>query len=492
MALDTRIALAIKPPEIDDPAVAYSRALTNRRGEQILSEGALDLQAKQAKAQQDRDQRMKDAQVSQILARSASPYDAIESIYQVDPNKAHDLASKNADQAMRMIQGVSSYQALQSVWPTVQKYVGPQDLPQFQSQDEFNQWKREQALAHVDAKTYLEQTKPAAQRTTENPTEASLALAAAGGDEPSTKALEIIKGQRAKEPTDTSDLSKSSLDVQAAAALAKGDMDTYNRLLKVKKEMGQADNRVPAGGAGLGASIAIKPNTKEYRLAQDLAYGKISMADFRAMYGRAASNADLKVALYDQARQLNPAFNPAAFEAGYKLASSPKVQQQLASLDNVIQAVPDLLKVSDDATRSKYPILNGLAIKGGIALGNQKYSNFDTAVTAFADELSGALGYGSATDMSREMGFNMTQKNLGPDQFRSALQNIVVPFVNRKRSTLLNQMGPYGQPGMNPAADAAAAAGGDSALSVKAPNGRTYTFRTKADADAFRTRAGIQ
>ena len=101
-----------------------------------------------------------------------------------------------------MIQGVSSYQALQSVWPTVQKYVGPQDLPQFQSQDEFNQWKREQALAHVDAKTYLEQTKPAAQRTTANPTEASLALAAAGGDEPSTKALEIIKGQRAKEPTD--------------------------------------------------------------------------------------------------------------------------------------------------------------------------------------------------------------------------------------------------------------------------------------------------
>lgn len=33
------------------------------------------------------------------------------------------------------------------------------------------------------------------------------------------------------------------LDVQAADALAKGDVDTYQRLLRVKKEMGQADDR---------------------------------------------------------------------------------------------------------------------------------------------------------------------------------------------------------------------------------------------------------
>lgn len=34
-----------------------------------------------------------------------------------------------------------------------------------------------------------------------------------------------------------------SLDVQAAEAMARGDKDTYARLLKVKKEMGQADDR---------------------------------------------------------------------------------------------------------------------------------------------------------------------------------------------------------------------------------------------------------
>lgn len=41
------------------------------------------------------------------------------------------------------------------------------------------------------------------------------------------------------------ELTKSSLEVQAAAALARGDMETYNRLLKVKKEMGAADDRPP-------------------------------------------------------------------------------------------------------------------------------------------------------------------------------------------------------------------------------------------------------
>jgi hypothetical protein len=49
-------------------------------------------------------------------------------------------------------------------------------------------------------------------------------------------------------------LETRSLDVQAAEALAKGDTATYERLLKVKKEMGQADDRPPRGmteGGGL-------------------------------------------------------------------------------------------------------------------------------------------------------------------------------------------------------------------------------------------------
>jgi hypothetical protein len=199
-------------------------------------------------------------------------------------------------------------------------------------------------------------------------------------------------------------------------------------------------------------TIDIKPDSKEFRQAQDMAYGKLTFSDFNRLYGRGGLNVAMKNAIYDKARELNPSFNPAAFEMGYKLAANPKVQQQLASMDNVMSAVPDLLKFSDDATRTGITKLNDLIIKGGVQLGNKKYSNLQTARTAFADELSGALGFGSATDMSREMGFDMTRPDLSPDAFRSAIQDVVVPFIQRKKRTLLNQMGPYGQPGMNPAA----------------------------------------
>ncbi len=204
-----------------------------------------------------------------------------------------------------------------------------------------------------------------------------------------------------------------------------------------------------------GASEPIKDNSPEFKVAQDLAYGKLTMPQFRGLYSY-SRDVNKKLAIYEKATELNPNFNPAQFEMGFTLAKNPKVQQQLASLDNVTKGVPDLLKFSDAATRSGVTILNKLIVPGGVALGGKKYSNLQTARTAFADELSGALGYGSATDMSREMGFNMTDPNLSAENFRSAIQDVVIPFVDRKRGTLLNQMGVYGQPGMNPAANGTA------------------------------------
>jgi hypothetical protein len=218
-----------------------------------------------------------------------------------------------------------------------------------------------------------------------------------------------------------------------------------------------AEARTKAEGAKL-ANEGVKPGTKEFRIAQDIAYGKLTMADFNRLYGRAASNAGVKTAIYDKARELNPNFNPATFEMGYKLASNPKVQQQLSSLDNVVKAAPDLIKASNDAARTGIPMVNRIVSKVGYNVGGKSYSNFHVAQIAFADELSGALGYGSATDMSREMGINMTDGNLSPANFAAAINDVVLPFVERKRRAMLDQMGAYGQQGMNPAADAAAPA----------------------------------
>lgn len=218
------------------------------------------------------------------------------------------------------------------------------------------------------------------------------------------------------------------------------------------------------------AAADIQPGTALYRQAQDLSDGTLTFADFQRLHSRAQADAPARAAVYDLARTMNPNFNPAQFELGYKFASSPKVQQQIASLKNVESGVDDLLKFSDAAARTGSPTLNQYGVKPiATMIGNKKYSNFNTAVTGFADELSGALGYGSATDMSRDMGFSMTDMNQSPENFKSNIRDVVLPFIARKKASIIGQMGPYGasQGGPPPAAS--------DRVKVKGPNGQTGT-----------------
>lgn len=240
------------------------------------------------------------------------------------------------------------------------------------------------------------------------------------------------------------------LDQQYLDAASTGDAKT---MANIEKAWHAKATQVHVNAGGTTNVPEIMPNTAQFKVAQDLAYGKLTMPQFRSLtaYSR---DSGTKMAIYQKASELNPGFNPAQFEMGYKLASNPKVQQQLASMDNVIQAMPDLLQASDEATRIRVPALNKIAQWGGTQIGMKRYTNFHTAQIAFADELSGALGFGSATDMSRQMGVNMTDPNMSPEQFSDAVRNVIAPFINRKRASLLGQMGVYGQQGVNPAASA--------------------------------------
>jgi hypothetical protein len=210
-------------------------------------------------------------------------------------------------------------------------------------------------------------------------------------------------------------------------------------------QVDQAVDRVQVQKRQLATGKDIVPGTPEFQIAQDLAYGKLTFQDFRTIYSY-SRNEQKREGIYLKARELNPSFNPAEFEAGYKFAARPQTRQQLASLDNVEAGVNDLLRLSDAATRAGATVLNRFVSPGGYAIGNRNFTSFQVARTAFADELSGALGYGSTTDMSRAMGFDMTDPTLSPENFRRNIEQVIWPFLNRKRDSLLNEMGPYAEP----------------------------------------------
>lgn len=243
------------------------------------------------------------------------------------------------------------------------------------------------------------------------------------------------------------------LKTMQAAANARRDPEALAQVQALRAMQLELDRQRLAQGNG--QAVEVKEGSPEYKVAQDMAYGKLTMQQFRALYSY-SRNIGAKLGIYQKAAELNPNFNPAQFEMGFKLASDPQTQKQLASMDNVNMAVPDLLKFSDAASRSGVTALNRLVNKGGYEIGGKHYSDFRAAQKAFADELSGALGYGTASDMKLALGVDITDPAMSPANFQSAIQNVIVPFVDRKRASLLGQMGVYGQPGMNPGADRAA------------------------------------
>jgi hypothetical protein len=215
-------------------------------------------------------------------------------------------------------------------------------------------------------------------------------------------------------------------------------------ILQAEQDSARArqSNADGASGQSLDDVPVLSPHSPDYKIAQQLAYGDLTWSQFTRLFAYQRTSGKEKKAIYNTAMQLNPNFSPAQFEAGFKFATNPGVRKQLAALDNVTAAAHDLLKFSEGASRSRWPTLNKVIIRGGLLAGDTKYSNFLGAATAFADELSGALGFGNATDMSRQMGLKMTDWSLSQDQFSHDIRDVVLPFIQRKRDSLV----PVGSP----------------------------------------------
>ncbi len=251
-----------------------------------------------------------------------------------------------------------------------------------------------------------------------------------------SRSMQAARDQTAAQNTQADNVARDAAAVEAAR---------HNRVIEGQgaQRVAQAGQREGRLAQGAEPSKPIDPGTPDYKVAQDLALGRMTPSFFRTLqaYNRDAGK---KAALYAKAAEINPNFNEADFERGFKFISNPQTGRQLAALDNAISGIPSLVEASNAAKRSGVTAWNKYANPVKVAMGSQTFSNLNAAHLAWADEVSGALGFGSATDMKLKLGLDLTPTALGPQNFESVVNETVLPFLQRKKGTILNQGSVYG------------------------------------------------
>jgi len=239
----------------------------------------------------------------------------------------------------------------------------------------------------------------------------------------------VAKNHRKPNPSEFKDL------VDTASQTPKSPAEKERQALELQKlrtEMNLSTHGAPKIAAG----------TPEYKVASDLAYGHMTFQQFRSLYAYSRDTSK-KLGIYQLASELNPNFNPAAFEIGFRFAVNPKTRMALAAVNNVLPNIDKVIALSDTIQRSDLPSWNALLNRTRFQLGNRKVTNFRQMQKLIGDELGVALGAGAMSDMKLQLGLDVVDPNLGPEQFKAAMENVKEFLVNRKQS-IVNEEGIYG------------------------------------------------
>lgn len=202
-------------------------------------------------------------------------------------------------------------------------------------------------------------------------------------------------------------------------------------------------------------------NAREKAIAADLAYGGMTFSQFRSLYpSRSGAGTPVKEAIYGLAKDLNPAFEPAQFELGYRLAGNPQIRQRLVAIDSLSPVIDQAEALADQVGNSDVPAFNRLLQGAKFQIGNKAVTNFRQMQTLLGDEVGNALGVGTGSDLKTRLGLDIVNPNLSPANFRSTMEQLRTVLGQRKQA-LLGTMGPYGQapPSTTPQQAPAAPAG---------------------------------
>jgi len=284
----------------------------------------------------------------------------------------------------------------------------------------------------------------------QKPTEATIALESVGGD-PSA-AIERLKPT--KEAAQKSLQAENKLvdgkpasvffdpDPSAAVHYYDAEMKPIENAASRVKPMPPASVVYPKPEASAAPAPEIKPGTPEYKVAQDLAAGKLTSQQFRSLtaYGRDTGK---KMAIYAKAAELNPEFNQAQFELGFKMASNPQIRQRIVAINSLEPVIDKVDQLADQVGNGDIPVWNRFINSAKFNIGDKTVTNFRQMQILLGDEVGNALGVGTGSDLKTKLGLDLVNPNLSAANFKSTMAQLR-SVLEARRSELLRQMGMYG------------------------------------------------
>ncbi|MCU1301971.1 MAG: hypothetical protein JWQ87_2255 [Candidatus Sulfotelmatobacter sp.] len=165
--------------------------------------------------------------------------------------------------------------------------------------------------------------------------------------------------------------------------------------------------------------------------------------------------------------------------------TSGDAAKNLASFNTAIEHAGQLQAAADALDNGNVHGLTKIGQALGYQFGSDKTTNFNVIKSALSGEISKVFKGGQATDAEIRSVQEPFDSANSPAQLKGAIQN-AISLMNSKRDALQKQYeaGKEGKPNFGGAPS--------SGLSVKAPNGKTYSFKDQQSLDNFKKQAGIQ
>ena len=228
------------------------------------------------------------------------------------------------------------------------------------------------------------------------------------------------------------------------------------------------------------AGVNTAPNPEDDRIASDLAFGKIAPEQFNRMYSKFKGNDERMRNVYLLAKDKNPDFDIAEYNADYTSFKNNAQRTQMSNLLRAENLLDTYQGLSDAVHRNDLVGFNKIGNKIGLELSGLDQTNLKTMQTVMTEDLSRALTQSGATsDAKMKMAGDIADVMDVSNKAASSKIKILHEIIDANKQAIRNNMGVFGE-NANKKEFARESSGGKSTTAepsvIKSKSGHSYSF----------------